>query len=101
MWFVIWLVGVAAGMLALRTYELARSGQLKYKWYHWAIATVWYGLGFFVVAFVGTSLSLGETRAAGMATLIFGGVVVIVGLLLYRFLFSGVKVRGAERSTAA
>jgi len=88
MWLVMWLAGVISGIAGVKIYGLLKEGKLQCRWYHWIIGALWYLLGIFIVGFVGTSFAEGESRAAGMAVLIFGGFFLVVSILLYRFVFS-------------
>lgn len=88
MQLVMWLVGLLTGIAALKIYSLLTANKLQCKWYHWVIGVLWYLIGIFVVGFVGTSFAEGEPQAAGMAILIFGGVFLVISVLLYRFVFA-------------
>ncbi len=83
----IWLVGLITGFGLALLIGMAQSGKVNFKWFHWAIMAVWYLGLLFVIGFVATSFDEGEPQAAGMATLIFGGVYLIISVLLYRFAY--------------
>jgi len=84
MTFLIWLVGVLSGIGGLKLYEGHKAGKLNFKAYQWLVLAGWYLLGVFVIGFIGTSMAEGEPQAAGMATLIFGGVFLVLSILVYR-----------------
>jgi len=88
MTIVVWFIGLLTGLACYKMYTILKTKKLTFKWYHWLICVLWYCLGLFVIGFVGTSFAEGEIRAAGMATLIFGGVYIVITILLYRFLYS-------------
>ncbi|MBO8168948.1 MAG: hypothetical protein H0Z35_07170 [Thermoanaerobacteraceae bacterium] len=83
-----WLVGLFTGIAGVKIYGWVKEGKLECQWYHWIIGVLWYLLGMFVIGFVGVSFAEGEPQAAGMAILIFGGVFLVVTVLLYRFVFA-------------
>lgn len=87
MWFIFWLVGLLTGMAAVKVYEFIRAGYIQFKWLHWFSGIIWYFAGIFVIGFVTTSFAEGQPQAAGMATLIFGGIFLVVSVLLYRFVY--------------
>lgn len=83
--FLMWLAGILTGIGGLKLYQGHKAGKVNFKAYQWLVLAVWYLLGLFVVGFIGTSLAEGEPQAAGMATLIFGGVFLVLSILAYRF----------------
>ncbi|WP_258359878.1 hypothetical protein [Moorella sulfitireducens (nom. illeg.)] len=87
MWFIFWLVGLLTGIAAVNVYKYIRAGCVQFKWFHWLLGIIWYLSGMFVIGFVTTSFAEGQPQAAGMATLIFGGIFLIVSVLLYRFVY--------------
>jgi hypothetical protein len=82
-----WLVGVLTGIGGLLLYQKIKAGKLIFKAYQWVVLAIWYLAGIFVIGFIGTSLAEGEPQAAGMATLIFGGLFLVLSILVYRFVF--------------
>lgn len=82
-----WFIGILTGILGIKLYEQLKAKTLTWKWYHWVITGVWYLMLIFIAGFIATSFAEGEPRAAGMATLIFGGTVLVISVLLYRFLY--------------
>lgn len=88
MMLAVFIIGFLSGIGAYKMFELFKLKKLDWKWFHWAIAGAWYLMVLFVVLFVATSFQEGEPQAAGMATLIFGGTVLVISVLLYRLVFS-------------
>ncbi len=99
--FLMWLVGLLTGAAAVKLYNLKQEGRLRCDWYHYLIGIGWYLGGLFVVGFVGVSFAEGEPQAAGMALLIFGGLYLVVSILLYRFLYAPQIDAGTSRKAAA
>jgi len=68
-------------------------------WWKWALAVCWLlGLGL-TIAFIGTSLGENERRAAGMGGLIFGTIVIVAGVVVWRLLL--ISAAGSEGLSAA
>jgi type VI protein secretion system component VasK len=88
MQLVMWLVGLITGIIVFKIFQMLKNGIISFSWYHWIISLLWYLTGVFVIGFVGTSFAEGEPQAAGMATLIFGGLYLVITILLYRFVFT-------------
>ncbi|AFL98537.1 MULTISPECIES: hypothetical protein [Desulfitobacterium] len=93
-----WLIGILTGIGSLALYQNIKAGKLSVKAYQWVIIAIWYLSGLFVLGFIGTSLAEGEPQAAGMATLIFGGLFLIFSILVYRFVFYK-PVPGTSKNT--
>lgn len=92
----IWIVGLLTGMGIIKLYQGLKSKRLITKWYHWLVGVIWYLIGIFIILFVSTSFYENEPQAAGMAILIFGGVFIVISILLYRFVFTKTKSKEVE-----
>ena len=66
---------------------MIREGRLRLSWYHWIVGAGWYAALAFITAFIAINVQEGESQAAGMSLLIFGGGLLVTGILLYRLLF--------------
>ena len=74
-------------MLAVKMVGMIREGRLRFSWYHWIVGAGWYAALALITAFIAMNVHEGEPQAAGMSLLIFGGGLLVTGILLYRFLF--------------
>lgn len=96
----VWIVGILTGMAVLKIYQGMKDNKLVLKWYHWLIGVLWYAMGLFIMLFITTSFYEKEPQAAGMAILIFGGVFLVITILLYRFVY-GKKVKNSINESVA
>lgn len=95
------LLGAGALCVAawLRNWAKDRGGALG--WYHWvgvAVIALW---TLFVVAWIGTSIGEGYGRAAGIGALIWGGLDVVLFILVRLWIVKSVgKKSGAPLAKA-
>lgn len=97
----IWLAGLLTGIGGYKIYEFIKAKKLNLKWFHWVIGIIWYFMGIFIIAFIGTSMLEKQPQAAAMATLIFGGTFLIITVLLYRFVYRKTSKPSAQPSVKA
>lgn len=79
--FVFWLVGILTGALCVKFAGVLK----KMDWYWWILVAFWYAFGVFTTAFAQTSFAEGESQAGWMAVTIFGGIFVVLGVVIYMF----------------
>ena len=85
--FTFWLIGILTGAAGLKLYQLEKSKALDLQPHQWLIIAIWYVVFVFLVAIVVECFLEGTPKAAGMVLLIFGGLLLIVTILLYRVVF--------------
>lgn len=88
-----WIVGILTGALAVRFFSVLK----KMDWYFWVLTVIWYAFGVFATAFAQTSFAEGEPQAGWMAIAIFGGIFVILGIVIYIF---GIRKAAAKAKAA-
>lgn len=100
--YLIFIAGLLVGFLAKYLWDAKQEKKLQFKWWHYLLMLIWVGWTGFGVMFVAISLAEYESRAAGLASVIFGGVA-ILGIIGLRILYIKQKdtVRKPETTTAA
>jgi|GEM_PF-3603321 len=79
--FLIWLIGLLTGGLFIYFWPVLK----KLTWYWWAVLVIWYLIGVFAAAFSSACFSEEATRAGWMGILFFGGIFVVLGVIVYIF----------------
>jgi len=93
----VWLLfGVLS---AIGVFFLIKTDRIKLKVWHWVCFAIWYLGLVFTVAFISSSFLEGEPRAAAMAALIFGGILVILAIVFYRLVLAKQKKVGGLENT--
>ena len=82
-----WILGVLTGIGGCFLFSKIKSGELKFKAWHWICFVFWYGALVFTLAFVNTSVLEGEPFAGFMAALFLGLPVLLLAAVIYRFVF--------------
>lgn len=76
-----WIVGILTGSVVIKFWPVLR----KMEWYYWVFLIIWYAFGVFTTAFAQTSFAEGEPQAGWMAVGVFGGIFIILGIVIYIF----------------
>lgn len=85
-WFI---EGILASLVVIGLKLWMEDRGIAMPFWKWAVVACWFlGLGV-TIAFVGTSLGENEARAAGLGGLIFGTIVIIAGVAVWRLLRIG------------
>lgn len=91
-WFI---EGILASLAAIGLKLWMEDRGTPMPLWKWGLAAGWLlGLGV-TIAFVGTSLGENEPRAAGLGGLIFGTILIIAGVVIWRLLRIGSRSRNA------
>jgi len=80
-------LGFASALYFLRHY--LKDSERKMTWWKWAIAGLWGLLVLFAGAVLGTFIGEGVTRAVFPASVFFGVILLISGIIVYRLVISG------------
>ncbi|RNC28748.1 MAG: hypothetical protein AWM53_01189 [Candidatus Dichloromethanomonas elyunquensis] len=75
---ILFLLGVILGVLAVKLWEIKQAKNIHFSKLEYAIGIIWILWVLFGGIFVVDSLGEGETRAASLAALIFGGIALLV-----------------------
>ncbi|MCG8473022.1 MAG: hypothetical protein MI742_14375 [Desulfobacterales bacterium] len=81
------IFGLVAGVGVSRLQFFYKAQDIVLAWFHWVMLTVWFLLASGILGFVTTSFEEQEPQAASMAILIFGGGLLVLTFLGYRFGF--------------
>ena len=81
-WYILGILTGAGGFFLVNAIV---SGKVKFKIWQYIVIGAWYFLMLLTAGFINTSVGEGEPRAAGMALLIFGGILLVLAVVLYRF----------------
>ena len=92
-WFV---EGILSCVMVLGLRAVARDRSIPLTWWKWLAFGIWVLLAGFTIAFVGTSFGEGEPTAAIRGGLMFGFVVIISAVVLWRLWMIGAPHRTAE-----
>ncbi|MCG8563706.1 MAG: hypothetical protein MI747_01340 [Desulfobacterales bacterium] len=90
--------GIFSGVVCARVHQSMKSGKIRFAWFHWVALGIWYPSVVGLIAFIVTSIEESEPQAAGMALLIFGGVLLALTLGGYRLLFKPTMVGESSES---
>ena len=82
-----WIIGILTGLAGQQLCKRVKADTLGWKWYHWVIAFLWYISVIMVVSFIGQSFREGMPKAGGMSILIFGGILLVVTIVLLRLVY--------------
>ncbi len=83
--------GILACLVIIAIRLWAEDRGVPMPFWKWILVVCWM-IGFgFTIAFVGTSIGENEMRAAQLGGLIFGTVVIIMGIILWRVILLGRK----------
>ncbi|MFA6809398.1 MAG: hypothetical protein WCR27_10455 [Eubacteriales bacterium] len=99
----LFIAGICVGFLAKYLWDTKQDKNLQFKWWQYLLMicwTLWVGFG---IIFVVLSLAEYESRAAGLAALIFGGVA-IIGFVVLRALYlrqNSIPAENKKSSTIA
>ena len=88
-----WIVGILTGALGVKYWNVLK----KMDWYWWVLLVLTYAFGVFTTAFATTSFAEGEPQAGTMAITIFGGIFIVLAVLIFIF---GIK-KAAKKAKAA
>ena len=80
-----YILGILTGVSGMLLVNAIKNGKIKLKVWQYICIGAWYLLMLLTAGFVNTSIGEGEPRAAGMALLIFGGILLVLAVVLYRF----------------
>ena len=80
-----YILGILTGVCGMFLFNALKNGKVNFKAWHYAVIAAWYLLMLLTAGFINTSVGEGEPRAAGMALLIFGGILLVLAVVLYRF----------------
>jgi hypothetical protein len=89
-WFV---EGILFCVMVLGVRAWARDRALPQSWWKWLAFGLWVSFAGFTIAFVGTSFGEGEPTAAVRGGILFGGVVILSGVGLWRLWMIGATHR--------
>lgn len=73
----LFFVGIMLGILGTKLWELKQAKNIRFSKLEYIIGITWVIWVFFGCIFVSLSIGEGESRAASMAALIFGGVALL------------------------
>lgn len=87
---IFWFVeGILFVIVVLAVKSWADNRRLPMPAWKWVLFFLWVGMAGFTIAFVGTSFGEGEPVAAARGGLLFGLIVIISGVGLWRVLLTG------------
>ena len=79
------IFGIMTGVVASRLHLYLKERQIRLPWFYWVLGGFWYLMCVGVLGFVVTSFQEREPQAASMAILLFGGGLLVLSFLGYRF----------------
>lgn len=93
------VMGFCLALAAVALYEISKGKGVK--WWGWALAALWGVFLMLTAFFVGAAVGESEPQAAVKGGLTFGFLLLVFGVTLWRWVFSGAAVRAKGKSVGA